>query len=182
MPRLSATVKVDHGEDAANTSGLPLGHANAPGCDAGRVCVHIDDFPLGNQPWLGTESNRRHADFQSAALPTELPSPKSFNLFELFGSSQRDGRARGRRRRPIRSRTGVRCPPESHYRTACDATGRSRCLHGMDAWMSESRERQVFFIDYARSSILQFRVWSRAQYPPHSTRSDGIVTAPFGQF
>ena len=22
--------------------------------------------------WLGTESNRRHADFQSAALPTEL--------------------------------------------------------------------------------------------------------------
>jgi len=23
--------------------------------------------------WLGTESNRRHADFQSAALPTELP-------------------------------------------------------------------------------------------------------------
>ena len=27
--------------------------------------------------WLGTESNRRHADFQSAALPTELPSPNS---------------------------------------------------------------------------------------------------------
>ena len=24
--------------------------------------------------WLGTGSNRRHADFQSAALPTELPS------------------------------------------------------------------------------------------------------------
>ena len=24
--------------------------------------------------WLGTELNRRHADFQSAALPTELPS------------------------------------------------------------------------------------------------------------
>ena len=24
--------------------------------------------------WLGTESNCRHADFQSAALPTELPS------------------------------------------------------------------------------------------------------------
>src|SRR4051812_45031421 len=24
--------------------------------------------------WLGTKSNRRHADFQSAALPTELPS------------------------------------------------------------------------------------------------------------
>ena len=24
--------------------------------------------------WLGTESNRRHRDFQSPALPTELPS------------------------------------------------------------------------------------------------------------
>ena len=24
--------------------------------------------------WLGTESNRRHMDFQSIALPTELPS------------------------------------------------------------------------------------------------------------
>ena len=23
--------------------------------------------------WFGAESNRRHADFQSAALPTELP-------------------------------------------------------------------------------------------------------------
>src|SRR5438874_4307307 len=26
------------------------------------------------EKWLGAESNRRHADFQSAALPTELPS------------------------------------------------------------------------------------------------------------
>ena len=25
--------------------------------------------------WLGAESNRRHVDFQSTALPTELPSP-----------------------------------------------------------------------------------------------------------
>jgi hypothetical protein len=27
--------------------------------------------------WLGTESNRRHGDFQSPALPTELPSQDS---------------------------------------------------------------------------------------------------------
>ena len=27
----------------------------------------------GDGWWPGTESNRRHADFQSAALPTELP-------------------------------------------------------------------------------------------------------------
>jgi hypothetical protein len=26
--------------------------------------------------WLGPESNRRHEDFQSSALPTELPSRK----------------------------------------------------------------------------------------------------------
>src|SRR5215831_21238159 len=46
-------------------------------------------FTVGPSEWLGTESNRRHADFQSAALPTELPSPKPFNLFELFPVSQR---------------------------------------------------------------------------------------------
>ena len=38
--------------------------------------------------WLGTESNRRHADFQSAALTTELPSLKPFNLFGLVRASQ----------------------------------------------------------------------------------------------
>ena len=31
-------------------------------------------FPCENEVWLGAESNRRHEDFQSSALPTELPS------------------------------------------------------------------------------------------------------------
>ena len=31
-------------------------------------------FPLKRGVWLGAESNRRHVDFQSTALPTELPS------------------------------------------------------------------------------------------------------------
>ena len=31
-------------------------------------------FPSENEVWLGAESNRRHEDFQSSALPTELPS------------------------------------------------------------------------------------------------------------
>src|SRR5213076_1586823 len=31
-------------------------------------------LPMKTGLWLGAESNRRHADFQSAALPTELPS------------------------------------------------------------------------------------------------------------
>ena len=30
--------------------------------------------PSENEVWLGAESNRRHEDFQSSALPTELPS------------------------------------------------------------------------------------------------------------
>ena len=29
--------------------------------------------------WLGTELNRRHKDFQSSALPTELPSQPFIN-------------------------------------------------------------------------------------------------------
>src|SRR5205823_11117145 len=31
--------------------------------------------------WLGPELNRRHADFQSAALPTELPSRRECRSF-----------------------------------------------------------------------------------------------------
>jgi hypothetical protein len=31
-------------------------------------------FPSEKGVWLGAESNRRHVDFQSTALPTELPS------------------------------------------------------------------------------------------------------------
>ncbi len=33
---------------------------------------------LHNKRWLGTESNRRHEDFQSSALPTELPSHTAY--------------------------------------------------------------------------------------------------------
>src|SRR5437764_1971695 len=31
-------------------------------------------LPIKMRAWLGAESNRRHVDFQSTALPTELPS------------------------------------------------------------------------------------------------------------
>ena len=39
-------------------------------------------LPLGYGAtwWLGTESNRRHEDFQSSALPTELPSHRTLTL------------------------------------------------------------------------------------------------------
>ena len=36
------------------------------------VFPHI--LPMKTGLWLGAESNRRHVDFQSTALPTELPS------------------------------------------------------------------------------------------------------------
>ena len=40
-----------------------------------------------NKWWLGTESNRRHKDFQSFALPTELPSQNIvINLNEIFNN------------------------------------------------------------------------------------------------
>ena len=35
---------------------------------------HFANPPDFLENWLGTESNRRHEDFQSSALPTELPS------------------------------------------------------------------------------------------------------------
>jgi hypothetical protein len=40
--------------------------------------------------WLGTESNRRHEDFQSSALPTELPSHVFYHLHRYYWSEQRD--------------------------------------------------------------------------------------------
>ena len=42
-------------------------------------------FSRAKKWWLGTESNRRHADFQSAALPTELPShARDRNYTDVF--------------------------------------------------------------------------------------------------
>jgi hypothetical protein len=38
------------------------------------------DFSAEMQKWAGAELNRRHTDFQSVALPTELPTRKIDNL------------------------------------------------------------------------------------------------------
>ena len=47
-----------------------------PSIVGGRsICCDSPMFSTGYVEWLGAESNCRHADFQSAALPTELPSP-----------------------------------------------------------------------------------------------------------
>src|SRR5437868_8071466 len=44
---------------------------------------------ISSQKWLGPESNRRHADFQSAALPTELPSRCEPSLKQKTSNAQR---------------------------------------------------------------------------------------------
>ena len=70
------------GIEVLQTSALPLGYA-ARGNDGGAGDeIRTRDFHLGEvtlyhwvtPAWcLRTESNRRHEDFQSSALPTELP-------------------------------------------------------------------------------------------------------------
>ncbi len=39
-----------------------------------KMVVFPRVLPMKKGAWLGPESNRRHVDFQSTALPTELPS------------------------------------------------------------------------------------------------------------
>ena len=51
--------------------------AGAVGIEPTLTVLETVVLPLNYAPirwWLGTESNRRHKDFQSFALPTELPS------------------------------------------------------------------------------------------------------------
>ena len=42
-------------------------------------------LPMKTAAWLGAESNRRHVDFQSTALPTELPSRDGADRVALRG-------------------------------------------------------------------------------------------------
>ena len=42
--------------------------------------------PFGREPWPGAESNCRHRDFQSRALPTELPGPTKKIARPLLGA------------------------------------------------------------------------------------------------
>src|SRR5438270_13553316 len=51
--------------------------ATGEDCDAGAVMIGIF-----KKWWPGTELNRRHADFQSAALPTELPGREGWASIE----------------------------------------------------------------------------------------------------
>ena len=63
---------------------------------AGRspCCPWIDKnlckFLSTKKWWLGTESNRRHEDFQSSALPTELPSHLANNILIYERVPRRD--------------------------------------------------------------------------------------------
>ncbi len=46
-------------------------------CKRARVAYPLPALPRQRAEWAGAELNRRHADFQSAALPTELPARAS---------------------------------------------------------------------------------------------------------
>ncbi len=46
-----------------------------------RGFAALDEF---SEVWLGAESNRRHVDFQSTALPTELPSLFTYGEHRSF--------------------------------------------------------------------------------------------------
>ena len=65
------------------------------GMPKNAVFPHV--LPLKEGQWLGAESNRRHVDFQSTALPTELPSRnrrRAARRREVFTMQQCDCTAR----------------------------------------------------------------------------------------
>ena len=42
-------------------------------CETGALGSDKDSLSLNDNEWAGADLNRRHTDFQSVALPTELP-------------------------------------------------------------------------------------------------------------
>ena len=60
----------------------------------GRIARDADIARAGKggekKKWLGPGSNRGHEDFQSSALPTELPSPKRERLICTSGWRTQD--------------------------------------------------------------------------------------------
>src|SRR5688572_2857944 len=58
---------------AIPTRSGPISNVVIPTNRAPEACTKITWFPLLLAKWAGPGSNRRHMDFQSIALPTELP-------------------------------------------------------------------------------------------------------------
>jgi hypothetical protein len=60
--------------DAEARPNLHFLSSPAPLGESRKSLVFPRILPMKTAVWLGPESNRRHVDFQSTALPTELPS------------------------------------------------------------------------------------------------------------
>ena len=59
-----------------------------PACPSEQAAAEIYRISGGGacKQWSGAESNRRHTDFQSVALPTELPDPKGRLVRSVVGT------------------------------------------------------------------------------------------------
>src|SRR5947207_1131893 len=92
---------------------LPMGSAAELPHGSDIPCLVLSN-PISFVAWLGAESNRRHVDFQSTALPTELPSRdrrRTARRREVFTMQQCDCRAtpKGFRADPQNAANSLRC-------------------------------------------------------------------------
>jgi len=52
--------------------------------ETGMLGSDKDSMSMNDNEWAGADLNRRHTDFQSVALPTELPARKSIDIYSFL--------------------------------------------------------------------------------------------------
>ena len=95
--------------------------AGAVGIEPTLTVLETVVLPLNYAPirwWLGTESNRRHEDFQSSALPTELPS-HFVKMAELTGFEPAVSCVTGRHVRPLHHSSTLWFSDDSEGKVGC---------------------------------------------------------------
>ena len=121
--------------------------------------------PMNKQVWEWTEpgSNRRHQDFQSCALPTEL-SVRRFRNETVEGGGYRGSRFISRTRGEF-VRFAETSSKQAHSNDSEKSVQRPRCLAGVDAW--SVAESSLLFSPVARC---------RPRGPWRSTPEEGSAT------